>query len=328
MGIFEIIESRHGVFSAPLVGYPTLAYIGADVETGVKDAEVQTAALLKYHKEIRPDVLFPFMDLSVEAETLGLSVDFNPNDGPVVIEHPVHSTEDLKKPDGFSSRRSRAIWGLHRDGSRRPKSETDAVIGGYVASPFTLAGLLTGAEEIALKTLTEPDFCHAVLDFTTKICVPYAKAQAEAGADFVVVLEPTATLLSPELYETFVDPYVQRVIREIGIPVVLHVCGQTTKLIPSFVKNDVQGLSLDSYVNLAGIAPLVPKNVAILGNVSPVDVMLNMDAEGVYRATRELLMRMNGRKNYVASTGCDLPFAVKRENLLAFTRAVRDFVVK
>ena len=327
MGIFDIIESRHGVFSAPLVGYPTLAYIGADVETGVKDAEVQTAALLKYHKEIRPDVLFPFMDLSVEAETLGLSVHFNPNDGPVVIEHPVHSTEDLRNLT-VSPVAEAGRYGVYIETVRRLKSETDAVIGGYVASPFTLAGLLTGAEEIALKTLTEPDFCHAVLDFTTKICVPYAKAQAEAGADFVVVLEPTATLLSPELYETFVDPYVQRVIREIGIPVVLHVCGQTTKLIPSFVKNDVQGLSLDSYVNLAGIAPLVPKNVAILGNVSPVDVMLNMDAEGVYRATRELLMRMNGRKNYVASTGCDLPFAVKRENLLAFTRAVRDFVVK
>jgi len=34
---------------------------------------------------------------------------------------------------------------------------------------------------------------------------------------------------------------------------------------------------------------------------------------------------LGSRKNYVASTGCDVPPGTPRENLSAFMRAVRDF---
>lgn len=324
MRLIEIIQSKNRVLSAPLTGYPAVSYIGAGVDEAVKDAEVQSAALLKYYEATGPDVLFPFMDLSVEAEALGLPVRFKENDGPDVTEHPVKSPEDL---ENFSvpSVPDSGRYPVYIETVRRLKSETDALIGGYAASPFTLAGLLMSAEQLALNTLIEPGFCHKVLDFAVQVCIPYARALAEAGADFIVLLEPTAALLSPELYEKFVGPYIQRVIDELQVPVVLHVCGQTTKLVPSFLKNDVQGLSLDSDVNLARIVGDVPENVVIIGNVSPVDVMLSMDPDGVYKSTTALLEEMKNSSNYVASTGCDVPPATKQENLEAFSKAVKDF---
>ena len=324
MELINLIRSRNNVLSAPLIGYPTARKIGATVEDGVKNANIQTAALLKYYKDAQPDVIFPFMDLSVEAEALGLRVDFARDDGPSVTEHPLRKPGDLKNfsvPSGPQAGR----YGVYIETVKRLKDETGGIVGAYVASPFTLAGLLMSVEQLAMNTLLEVDFSHEVLDFSCRVGIPYAQAQIDAGADFIILLEPTAALLSPELYENFVGPYVQRVIDVLQVPVVLHVCGQTTKLIPSFLKNDVQGLSLDSDVNLAEVALMIPDNVVIIGNLHPVDVMLQSDAESVYRSTQTLLDQMKQHGNFMASTGCDVPPGTQWDNLIAFSRAVRDY---
>ncbi len=324
MRLIDLVSSARRVLSAPLTGYPAVKYIGADIESALTSSSIQSAALLEYHSAARPDLLFPFMDLSVEAEALGLAIRYNESGGPDVTQHPIASIDDLEKLS-IPPMSGNGRFEVFTETIERLRAESDAVVGGYVAGPFTLAGLLMSAEELAVKTLTEPEVCQAVLDFTTKVAIPYAQAQAEAGAQLIVLLEPTAVLLSPELFETFVGPYVDRVAGELGVPLVLHVCGQTTKLVPSFVKCRVDGLSLDADVDLVQLAPAIPDDIVIIGNIPPVRVMLDLEATDVYQAVHELLVRIGTRRNYVASTGCDLPFEVPIENLLAFTTAVHDF---
>ena len=324
MRLIDLVSSSQGVLSAPLTGYPAVKYLGAQIKAALTSSSVQAAALLEYRSAARPEVLFPFMDLSVEAEALGLAIRYNESGGPDVTEHPVATPDDLAQL---------SVPRIQRDGRfrvftetiERLRAESDAFVGGYAAGPFTLAGLLMSAEELAINTLTEPEVCHAVLDFTTQVAIRYGKAQAEAGAHFLVLLEPTAVLLSPELFETFVAPYVDRVSGELDLPTVLHVCGQTTKLIPSFAKCRVDGLSLDADVDLPELAPTIPEDIVLIGNIPPVRVMLDLGAGEVYQTVRELLLKIGAHGNYVASTGCDLPFEVPLENLLAFTTAVHDF---
>lgn len=324
MRLIDLVSSSQGVLSAPLTGYPALKYVGANIEAALTSSSIQSAALLEYHSAARPEVLFPFMDLSVEAEALGLAIRYNESGGPDVTEHPIGAISDLEKLS-VPKMRGDGRFAVFTETIGRLRAQSDASVGGYVAGPFTLAGLLMSAEELAVRTLTEPETCHAVLDFTTQVAIRYAQAQSEAGAHFVVLLEPTAVLLSPELFEAFVGPYVDRVAMELDVPLVLHVCGQTTKLIPSFVKCKVDGLSLDADVDLPQLAPTVPDDIVLIGNIPPVRVMLDLDAAEVYQAVHELLLEIGSRENYVASTGCDLPFEVPLENLLAFTAAVHDF---
>jgi uroporphyrinogen decarboxylase len=323
MKLTERIQQLPGRAAAPLVGYPTVAYTGATVRDGITNARAQTDALLAYYEAARPDVLLPFMDLSVEAEALGLPVRFKEMDSPDVTEHPVRGVDDLTalaEPNVPHGGR----MPVYLDTLRELTQKTDALIGCYIASPFTLAGLLMSAEELSINTMLEPDLCHTVLDFSSRVAGDYARAQAEAGADFVVLLEPTAALMSPDLYEQFVGPYVRRMVDAVGVPIVLHVCGRTTKLIPSFLKDPVQGLSLDSDVDLPAIAAQVPEDVAIIGNIAPVAVMLNGTPEAVRAAVRELGHRMKHYPNFIPSTGCDVPPEAPKENLEAFSEAVRE----
>lgn len=347
MKLIEQIQAfsagQNRLMAAPLAGYPGTQLTGTKIVDAIKHADLQAETLITMQERFGFDVIFPFMDLSVEAEALGLEIEYHENGSPDVREHPVASTEDLEKfhvPDPAADGRMKVFT----DTIRLVKAHTRAATGteevtsaeaaatgteevltaGYVSSPFTLAGLLMGAENIAINTLMDPEFCHACIDFATSCIIPYAKAQQEAGADSVVLLDPTAVLLSPDLYDTFVKPYVEKVTEVLDIPVILHVCGQTTPIMKNLASTRVDALSLDSDVNLPGIMPLIPEDMLIIGNINPVGTMLYADAEGVRSETRNLIEKMRRHRNFILSSGCDLPANTPLENIEAFMQAAHE----
>jgi uroporphyrinogen decarboxylase len=63
---------------------------------------------------------------------------------------------------------------------------------------------------------------------------------------------------------------------------------------------------------------VVDPDVVLIGNVDPVGVMLNGDADQVADAVRKLLDSMSDVENFILSTGCDLPYETPHENIDAF----------
>jgi uroporphyrinogen decarboxylase len=179
-----------------------------------------------------------------------------------------------------------------------------------------------GAENLAINTLIEPQFCDLVIDFATECVIPYAKALQDAGADMVVLLDPTAVLLSPNLYDTFARPSIERIAAELGVPSILHVCGQTTPVMSNLAATKVAGLSLDSGVDIPSIMQLIPAEMVILGNINPVSIFLNGDPDAVDKETKKLMKRMMHHDNFIISSGCDLPVETPLKNIRSFAKAV------
>ena len=88
-------------------------------------------------------------------------------------------------------------------------------------------------------------------------------------------------------------------------------------------RTGVHGLSFDSMVDLPAVAPRVPSDVAIIGNIDPVRVMLRGDRETVRRETVALLKSLIDYENVIVSTGCDLPADTPLENIVEFVEAAR-----
>jgi uroporphyrinogen decarboxylase len=324
--IKNLAKQKKRKLAAPLAGYPGAILTGTAVLANLKDDHVQSETLLELHKAYGFDILFPFMDLSVEAEALGLAIEFHGDGSPDVREHPVASVEDLQRftvPE--PSRAGR--MGTFVKTIRRVKDSIDELdkaplVAGYVASPFTLAGLLMGAENLAINTLLKPEFCDAVINFATKCIIPYAKALQDAGADMIMLLDPTAVLLSPKLYDSFARPSIEQVATALNVPTILHVCGQTTPLMSNLAATKIAGLSLDSDVDIPSIMHLIPDEMVVLGNINPVSVFLNGEANTVNQETKKLMEHMMHHDNFVMSSGCDLPTETPLENLESFAKAV------
>lgn len=323
MKLINHIRSYKRTVVAPIASYPILKVSGHEVQEILNDPIAQVEALKLLNERISTDLLVSFMDLSLEAEALGLKIKYDNESSPQLIEHPVKTIEDLKRLDinGIEQNGRIPVFLRVQELMKKVFSQKN---GSYIASPFTLAGLLMGAETLAINTVLKPALCDEVISFSTKVAMAYAKALERAGADFIVILDPSAVLISPQAYEKFILPYNKKLIEALNVPVILHTCGNTTKIIDLMVKTKAEALSLDSLVNLREVRKIIPDDVVIMGNLDPVKVFLEMEAEQVYQTTIDFIKEMKGIDNFILSTGCDLPFQTAIDNISAFCKASHD----
>ena len=72
----------------------------------------------------------------------------------------------------------------------------------------------------------------------------------------------------------------------------------------------------------------MPPDVLTMGNVDPVSVLRNGTPETVRAETLRIMERCCGHKNFIISSGCDIPPASSWDNIDAFFAAVDEFYSK
>jgi uroporphyrinogen decarboxylase len=319
MRLLDWAASLGRVPVVPLMGYPGVRLNGFSVREALSDAAAHMSTIEALAERFIPDAVFTLMDLTVEAEAAGIPVTMPEGEPPSTSQHPVKSLASLnalKRPDPSRVGRmplfSAVVSAL--------KAKLDIPVGAYVIGPFTLAGELAGAEHLATSTILDKAFVEGLLSFTAVVIKDYAFALCEAGADIVVILEPTPVILSPASFERYSLPYlceIAELIRGSGASPVLHICGDSTHLIPGMIWTGVEGLSLDSPVDMAAVAEAVPPDLLLIGNIAPVEVMLEKDPETVRAGVEALLSSMRVWDNFILSSGCDLPLDTPYENIEA-----------
>jgi len=316
MSLFEAVMGSERRLVVPLMGSVGARLAGHELKSCLKSPDQHIEALETLVTHFSPDALFPIMDLTLEAEALGLAVEFPRDEAPSVAEHPISSLEDLNNlwpPDPWNSGRLPFFLEV----AERMKDISSAMTGAYVIGPFTLAAELAGAEDFAMRAITDPDFVHAMLRFSCDAVSGYAGLLAER-TEAVVILEPTSVMLSPDHFSIFINPALTRltgIIRDCGAYPVLHVCGDSTHLLERMADSGADGFSLDSQVDLAQAATKILPNQVLMGNIASVEVMLEMKAGEVEKACRRLLGEMRDVPNFVLSSGCDLPIDTPEDNI-------------
>jgi uroporphyrinogen decarboxylase len=307
----------------PLMGYPGVALNGTNVKQNLFNHKTHFHTLDQLIKRFELDGIFFFMDLTLEAGAFGLPVDFPTTDVPTVTHHPVKSWEDIQKLakiDILSDARVNSfIETMHL-----MKSSIDTVNAGYITGPFTLAGLLMGASEIAIGTLTQEQLVKDILSFCTENIIKYATALHKAGADAIAILEPTAMIVSPEQFFPFSGEYINQITAECEVDMILHICGDTNHLIKEMLRTNVSGFSLDYMMDFATLKASIPEDFFLIGNIEPVGVIKELDVPAVQEAVLSLKSDMQDRKNFIISTGCDLPVDTPLENIQAFVETAKS----
>ena len=312
---------KHSVI--PLVGVAGTQLTKHSVKENLLDSNIQFETLKRYYEEFKPDGVFTFMDLTVEAEALGLEIKMPDDDTPSVLEHSVKNSEQLEKfksnYKGISGRMP-----LFIDLVKKLNENFDTSIGAYVIGPFTLAGELNGVNDLLINTIMNPELVVEMLNFSIDVISDYANELYKAGADTVCILEPTAAMLAPEQYEEFSLVQFKKIHENVGKkPLMLHICGNTNHLIEGMSKSGACGLSLDSAVDMANAIDTIPSDMKLIGNLDTVEVFLNGDIDLVSGEAEKLLKVMENHPNFVLSSGCDLPLATPFENIRALIEAVR-----
>ena len=322
MNIGKIVREKKLVI--PLLGAPGAVLSKTTLRENLTDPEIQYKSLSMLIDKFCPDGIFPMMDLTIELEALGLELNFPQNAHPSVTKNSVKKREDLKSLKnnwhGISGRMKVFIEVMERIAKRY-----SIIKGGYVIGPFTLAGELMGARDIATKLMLEPELVFEFVNFSLKIISEYAKALFNTGADTIAVLEPLAVILSSRKYKEFsLHPFKKLVLNLNNIPLILHICGNTNHLVKSMYNSGAIGLSLDSAINFEGLKKTIPTGIILMGNLDPVKVFLQSTPDEVTESTISLKESMKDVDNFILSSGCDIPINTPLENIEAFMKAGRE----
>ena len=74
---------------------------------------------------------------------------------------------------------------------------------------------------------------------------------------------------------------------------------------------------------MADVLSHAPSDVLCMGNIDPAGQFTLGTPDSIRAATRELIARCGGYKNFVPSSGCDIPARAKWENINAFFEALK-----
>ncbi len=312
----------------PILSFPSVQLMNITVRELISSPKMQARGMKLVADRIDSAAAVSMMDLSVEAEALGACVTVTDHEVPVVTGHIIETQEQA---DALSLPAiEEARTGLYVDAIRRAcELITDRPVLAGTIGPFSLAGRLLDVTEIMMLCYDEPDMVHTVLEKTTEFLIRYIRAYKQTGAGGVVVAEPLAGLLSPALMKQFAAPYMKRIVEAVQddeFIVVYHNCGGAVpRLVDSIVTCGAAAYHFGNAIDMKTMLEKMPDDVVVMGNIDPVGQLTEGTPEGVYAATMALLEQCSVHKNFVISSGCDVPPRTKWENIDAFFRAVEDF---
>jgi uroporphyrinogen decarboxylase len=335
--LIEIVQEKykkHERVVAPLLGFPGVDITGSNIKIAQQNYGEHYKVIRKLVEMFEPDLIFPLMDLSVEANALGRYTVF-PKEESATVPKDRFSGSDIGKLREINISFDSRINGYVNTVKLMKLGLTDNVLkGAYVIGPYSLAALLMGADEAAISSIAEPGKLNKLCELTVEKIHEYVNMLITAGAEVICVLEPTAVMLGPLQFKMFSARYVKHIVDSCkfsGVSTIYHTCGNTTHLVNEMANSGVDGISLDSKevgVDLREIAKILTKYVLIIGNINPTGVMLRGKPEDVKREVINLMELMNPYANFILSTGCDLPQETPLENIKAFMEAGKSYKIK
>ncbi|ODA39101.1 uroporphyrinogen decarboxylase family protein [Desulfosporosinus sp. BG] len=323
----DIIEDDE-VKNLPILFFPCLPLIDKGVIEVVNDAQAHfanmKAVIAKFPKMIGA---MTGMDLTSEAETFGCTVSFLDTEAPHISDEIVFDramAESLQVPSLQAGRGPVFV----KAAELAAQSITDRPTFGGMLGPFSLAAVLMGLERTLKASIRDKQTVHILLEKCTEYGQAYAQAFKEAGANGVLIAEPTAGLLAPNQCDEFSSKYVKQIVEAVQDEeffVVLHNCGSVKKLVNSMVSTGAKGYHFGNAVKMTDIIPQIPENYLVFGNIDPARVLKEGTAEVIKRATKDLLVEMKPYRHFVLSSGCDLPPEIPIANLQSYFEALEEF---
>lgn len=324
--IQEVMASPKRI-ALPIMTHPGIEYIGKSVREAVTDGEVHFAAIKALAERYPSAACTVIMDLTVEAEAFGAKILIPEEEIPTVTDRLVSDAASVEALQVPSLDAGRVPEYLKANRLAAEQIKDRPVLAGCIG-PFSLAGRLYDMSEIMVAIYIEPDVIMALLDKCTAFLIDYCKALKATGVAGVVMAEPAAGLLSNEDHQMYATPYIKQIVDAVqddDFTVILHNCGNTGQCTGAMVESGAAAMHFGNLVDIPQALTEVPEDILVMGNLDPVGVLKQAAPEEVAAATSDLLEKTRGAKNFVISTGCDLPPAVPEANIKAFFGAVEAY---
>ncbi|MCQ2452486.1 MAG: uroporphyrinogen decarboxylase family protein [Oscillospiraceae bacterium] len=321
----QLIHNRNKT-PFPLLAYPAVQMMFISVKELVTNPNWQAMGMRLIADRWDMPAVASYMDLSVEAEAFGATCVYGEDEVPTIVGRLVSNEEEaqaLQVPEIGAGRTAICIEGVQKS----MRLINDRPIFANCIGPYSLAGRLLNVNDIMLMCYEDPDTVHTVLRKATDFIKKYIAEYVKIGCDGIVLAEPLAGILSPDLMEEFSTAYVKEITEEFqsdSFLIIYHNCGSAVeRLLPQVLDTGCKAFHFGDHVNLKNILEHFPSDRLVMGNISPSSVFNGRPVKGVKSATQKLLWECMNYDNFLISSGCDIPPDTELDNIDAFFDTVK-----
>ena len=331
--------------TAPYNGNSGAAYAGVPISLYNTDGKRMADAQKKTWDAFRTDVVVAQSDNYYIAEGFGCRINQPPDSTPNLVQPAVANLSEigrLKVPDPYTDGRMHVY--LDAVHLLREHVGDDAAVRGPGTGPFSLASYLAGGTEEFLMEIADAEMnedrdkerrIFELMELSTAALIAFSRALLEAGSDTAQAGDSLASLsmISPAIYEKYVFPFERKFFETItpvaharGAVTILHICGDTRKILPLMAETGADVLEIDSKVDLTEARDLTAGRVALMGNLDPTGVLFEGAPD---RVTSESVRCMRAcdalEGGFILGSGCEVVMRTPPENIHAMVAAAHGF---
>ncbi|WP_105615358.1 uroporphyrinogen decarboxylase family protein [Vallitalea okinawensis] len=311
----------------PFVGVHAGSILGYTAEEVLKDADKLFDSLMEAYKLYQPDGMPVIFDLQIEAEILGCELVWADDCPPSVKSHPC--SDEAKIPcQCLMPKKESGRIPLVLDVMKRMKDsvgDTTALYG-LICGPFTLASHIRG-NNIFMDMILDESYVLKLMEFCTEVVLKMVDYYTEAGMDVIAIVDPLVSQISPEHFTSLCHESFSTIFSHIKMKGALSsffVCGNATRQIEVMCKTKPDSISIDENVVMAEAKAITDSyGVTIGGNIPLTTLMLHGSQQDNMKYVVDMIDTVSN-ENLIISPGCDMPFAVPKENTIAISQAIRE----
>jgi uroporphyrinogen decarboxylase len=278
------------------------------------------------------DAAILFSDILILPWALGQGVAYTVGEGPVLP--PIRDEAGFRAldPSRLAEKTAPVMEAVRqvRAGLVREGFDSTALIG-FAGAPFTVACyMIEGAgsrDFAATRTLAyqNPALFNRIIDLLTKTTVTYLAAQAEAGAEVLMLFDSWAGVLAPEHFRRYVIEPTRRIVAALrslhpDVPVIGFPRMAGLSIEAYALETGVSAIGLDTATDLTLAVPLLPNTVAAQGNLDPLALVAGGDV--MAQETQAILTEMHGRP-FIFNLGHGIVPQTPPEHVSALIEMVR-----
>jgi MtaA/CmuA family methyltransferase len=198
--------------------------------------------------------------------------------------------------------------------------------------PFTLASLVRGMDSwmIDLLDRENEERVYRLLEHCTETTLQFLHHMAATGVHMISNGDSVAgpELVSPAIFHRFAFPLDRRVVEAshaLGLPYVLHICGNTGPILDEMIATGADGLEIDYKTDVSLAHRKMKDRTVFLGNIDPSGVLALGTPALVREKALEVLTLFADTPRFILNAGCAIPPTTPSENLRALICTAREF---
>lgn len=300
---------------------------GVSYRRYVTDHRVLVETQLQVAETFGFDYVSCISDPAREAADCGARVEFFEDQPPALDEeHALLADKaqlvSLKAPDPLGG--GRMTDRVRAAALFKQRVRGERIIEGWIEGPCAEGADLRGINTLMLDFHDDPKFIHDLFAFAVEMELEFARAQVEAGVDLMGIGDAAASLVGPRIYQEFVWPHEKRLIdgvHAMGVPVRLHICGNTRFALGGMGRLGCEIVDLDYPSPMAEGRAQMGADQVLLGNLNPVELLMNGTPERVHEAIARCHREAGNR--FIVGAGCEIPRGSPPENVRALAEYAR-----